>query len=554
MSRSSSFEAIARDTFYQLLQIHPEYAIQLGVPYEGGLPDLSKDSIMREKGLIMLTLERLKEVNIDSLPFPKKLDVLAFNDYLRLRWFFIEKWPIWKMYPEAPEILFNILLYIYLDPDETLSNKIKTIASFLRETPAFLERSKSRIQQPVRIFVDVSLLMLTALKHFIYVLHEEVTRDPQASRIYASNKRDIESGLQSLDKYIEWIQSLREREIYENIMGRELYDELIKTRKIYSGLDDIYRLLKRMLEERRKRVEAAASDVKPGATPKEVLDMIYEKSPSNQLAAISLYERAIADVRRVLIEKKIVTLKDIPVEVMSLPAPASLRLPIFYYYPTVVREGGVEKATVFIKIPEDPNELKLHNAYFVLHRIIQEIFPGKHLIYTSLLSSENIVRQMLDLPEIVDGWSLYADYLMSELGYANSPIDNFIRNLEIYRSILVAYVDIAVNIGEMKYAEASKFLMERGYLTQNEATSSVIQVLISPTSGLSTYLGYRFFLDIRRRMESMAVRELDRRWFHDEILKNAVLPLPYMEIALIRGYSEYLLDRFMKKAFSEKEL
>ena len=554
MSGSGSFDSIVRDTFYQLLQLHPEYTIQLGVPYERTLPDLSRDAISREKGLIMLALERLKEVNVDTLPFDKKLDILAFNDYLRLRWFFIEKWPIWKMYPEAPEILFNILLHVYLDPDETLPNKIKTIASFLKETPLFLEKSKERVQQPVRIFVDVSLLMLTALKHFIYVLSEEVSRDPQASRVYAGCKKDIENGLRSIDKYIEWIQSLREREIYENIMGRELYDELIKIRKIYSGLDDVYRLLKRMLEEGSKRVEAAASDVKPGASPKEEIKMIYEKSPSNQLAAISLYERALADVRRVLIEKKILTLRDIPVEVLPLPAPASLRLPIFYYYPTVMREGGIEKATIFVKISEDPEELKVHNAYFVLHRIIQEVFPGKHVMYTSLLSSNNMVRQMLDLPEVIDGWALYSDYLLGELGYANSPIDNFIRYLQIYRSILLAYIDISVNTGSMKYVEASKFLMERGFLTQNEATSSVIQVLISPTSCLSAYLGYRYLLDIRRRMSSMAVKELDKKWFHDEILKNAFLPLPYLNIALIRGYSEYLLNEVMKHAFIEKEI
>jgi len=551
MSISSSFDGIVRDTFYQLLEIHPEQAINIGLPFEGKLPDLSEDAIMRERGLIYITLEKLRDVDIDTLSFSKKLDFLAFRDYLKLRGFFIDKWPVWKMYPEAPEILYNILLHVYLNPEETLENKVKMIANYLRDTPGFLEKSKTRVKQPVRIFVDVSILMLTSIKHFLYIMFDEISKDSKASKVYSNYKREIENGLEALDHYIEWLQSLREREIYEYVMGKELYNDLIRIRKLYASVDDAYRLLKKMIEDGRKRLEALAAEVKAGASPKDILEMIYEKSPSNPLAAISLYERAITDVRRILIEKKLISLRDVPVDIVPLPAPASLFLPYFYYYPTVVSEKGIEKATIFVKISDDPDELKQHNAYYVLHRVMREVFPGKHLMYIFNLSSNNMVRMMLDLPELYEGWALYSDHVMAEAGYTDTPIDNFIRALDIYRSILIAYIDIAVNIGDMKHTDASKFLMEKGYMTQNEATSSVIQVLLSPSSGLSAYLGYRYLLDIRRRMESLAGKELDEKWFHNEILKNAVLPLPYLEASLLRGYSDYLLDKLYEIASKE---
>jgi len=551
---SASFDAIVRDTFYQLLQIHPEYAIGLGYPYEGMLPDLSLDSISREKGLIMLTLEKLRDVDIDSLPFQKKLDLMAFRDYLRLRWFFLDRWPIWRMYPEAPEILYNIMLYTYLDPDLDFPTKVRKIISYLKETPTFLERSKARIKQPVRIFVDVSLLMITSLKHFLYILLDEISRDRQASRIYTSNKRDFDNGLEAVDKYMEWIQSLREREIYENIMGRELYDELIKIRRLYNSLDEVYRMLKRGIEEWRKKLDVLAQEVKADATPHDILKIIYEKTPSSQLSAVSLYERSLVDVRRVIMEKKPLNLEDIPVEISLLPAPATLRLPIFHYYPKISRDKGVEKAVIYVKISEETEELQLHNPYFVLHRIMREIFPGKHLMFVSAMASGNRVRQMLDLPELMEGWALYADHVMAEYGYTNNPMHNFIRGVEVYRSILLAYVDVAVNIGDLSYTQATKLLMERGFMSKNEATSSVIQVLLSPTSGLSAYIGFRFLNDLRKRMEGLTSRELDLRWFHNTILKNAVLPLPYLEIALVREYSEYLIEKIMEKISREREL
>ena len=204
------------------------------------------------------------------------------------------------------------------------------------------------------------------------------------------------------------------------------------------------------------------------------------------------------------------------------------------------REGGIVK--FYINVSDDVESLKIHNAHHALHRILQYLYPGYHVIYTYSLLSKNYVRMMLDIPEILDGWSKYADYIMGEYGFLNSPKDRFLRYLDLYHSAILAYLDVKVNTGEMDHVSALNYLMDHGYMSKSEALMEILKIVAAPSTALAPYVGFKKILSMRRRMKNLLGRYYNDKWFHNSILKNAILPLAYLESAILYDAAEYMLE------------
>ncbi len=547
MSYIQMFWNVVKETFTKLIKLHPEQSINLGLGVlDKPLPNLSPNSIPIEKGLIQIQLEKLKEINIDSLPIDTKLDFYAFREYLKLRLFFIDEWPLWKMYPEAPEIAFSMMLSVYLSDDIPPKEKMNFIISKLEELPTFLEKSKTRLQVPVQIFIDSGILSSKNLISLIKGIYNDFVSNTDLSKKIISSKFLFDKAVEVLESYITWLQGMRSKEIRDYAMGNKLYEKLLLRRRIYYPLNDLEKNIKKDLENYKTKLMKVCEDIKKKSSPNKILEFISEESPKTSSVALTLYRQGLLEVKRVILEKNILTLPDIEVSIEPVPSMIRDVMPLIFYFPSFQQVGELKGVKVFINISDDPELLKLHNVYFSLHRILRTIFPGYHVIFTKSILERNYVRMLLDLPEVMEGWSLYADYIIGEYGFLDGEKDKFIRLLSLYQNTLLAYLDIKVNTGEMTHLDALNKLIEEGFMDKNEAVAHILKMIISPSISLSPYLGFKGLWSIRESLKNLLGEDYSDKWFHDTLLKYAVLPIDLLKILLVNEASQLLLNKLMK--------
>jgi uncharacterized protein (DUF885 family) len=162
-----------------------------------------------------------------------------------------------------------------------------------------------------------------------------------------------------------------------------------------------------------------------------------------------------------------------------------------------------------------------------------EGFPGHHLqcgIQVALADElSRFQRLMVWYPGSGEGWALYAEHLMGELGYLERP--EYVVGLlssQLFRACRVA-VDIGLHLdlpipddvsfhpgGRWNYDVAFELLTTRALLDKDDAASEVTRYLGWPGQAISYKLGERAILDLRAEAE--AAGGFDPKAFHARVL------------------------------------
>lgn len=171
-----------------------------------------------------------------------------------------------------------------------------------------------------------------------------------------------------------------------------------------------------------------------------------------------------------------------------------------------------------------------------------EGFPGHHLqIATARYHSENLSRFQRLLtwyPGYGEGWGMYAEVLMGELGYLEDPRSYFgMLAKQMYRAARIV-VDIGLHleleipshspIGPGKpwdFETAVEFMRVYGFRTPAQAEAEVLRYLGWPGQAIAYKLGEREILSIREESRQRLGGDFDLRRFHAVVLENGAMRL-----------------------------
>lgn len=169
-----------------------------------------------------------------------------------------------------------------------------------------------------------------------------------------------------------------------------------------------------------------------------------------------------------------------------------------------------------------------------------EGFPGHHLqIGIAMANAESISRgQKLAVfyPGFSEGWALYAERLMGELGYLERPDYEFgMLGKHLYRATRIV-VDIGLHLelsipdhgplfpGEAwTFERAVEYMRRFAFRTDEQAPNEVLRYLGWPGQAISYKLGEREILKVRD--EAMESPDYDAKVFHSRLLEHGSLPL-----------------------------
>lgn len=163
---------------------------------------------------------------------------------------------------------------------------------------------------------------------------------------------------------------------------------------------------------------------------------------------------------------------------------------------------------------------RLHREYRFL--TAHETFPGHHLLDSIRRRLENPVRRQIESPLFYEGWAYYAESLLTDYGYVNSPMEYLVDyKRRLWRSAR-CQIDVGIPSGKLDRQDALNLLMMTGF-TKEESIRQIDRFQLNPGYQLCYSLG---------RYEILKLKEscgMDREQFHTFLLEGGELPFHLIE-------------------------
>ncbi|AIZ64416.1 hypothetical protein PK28_13340 [Hymenobacter sp. DG25B] len=162
---------------------------------------------------------------------------------------------------------------------------------------------------------------------------------------------------------------------------------------------------------------------------------------------------------------------------------------------------------------------------------LHEAIPGHH--YQISLQQENTslpkFRRFAWYGAMGEGWALYTESLGKELGLYTNPYQ-YMGALgdEMHRAIRLV-VDVGMHTKNMTREQAIKYMMENEAISEDGATAEIERYMAIPGQALSYKVGALKIRELRTKYEQQLGAKFSLSNFHDELLKDGVMPLAVLE-------------------------
>jgi uncharacterized protein (DUF885 family) len=302
------------------------------------------------------------------------------------------------------------------------------------------------------------------------------------------------------------------------------------------GWSEVHRLMTEM--------KATAAEIDPDRTIEEVITLL-DTDPERSAPDHRSFAEFVQSIQDRAVEQLDGSAFDVPSEIRQVTvniAPPGGSLGAWYHGPSedFSRPGSIwyapgERARI-------PYWQEVSTAY-------HEGFPGHHLqVGFAELQREKLSRfhrQFIWYSGAGEGWALYAERLMDELGYFENPEYRLgLQASQLFRSTRVV-VDIGTQLGKTipadaplhpgvawDYEVAVDYMEKIGLQARDMAESEVKRYLGWPAQAISYKVGEREILGLREEANARSGGALDTKVFHRKVLEAGAIRLDHLREAL----------------------
>ena len=298
------------------------------------------------------------------------------------------------------------------------------------------------------------------------------------------------------------------------------------------GWSEVHRLLQEM--------KATAADIDPDRSIEEVIELL-DTDPERSAPDHQAFAEFVQQVQDRAVSQLDGSAFDVPDPIRHVTvniAPPGGSLGAWYHAPSedFSRPGSIWYA------PGDrvriPYWQEVTTAY-------HEGFPGHHLqVGVAQIQKEKLSRfhrMFIWYSGAGEGWALYAERLMDELGYFENPEYRLgLLASQLFRSTRVV-VDIGTHLGKRipdhaplhagemwDYGRAVDYIEKITFQARDMSESEVMRYLGWPGQAISYKVGEREILAMRERALAASNGNFDQRGFHRRLLDAGAIRLDHL--------------------------
>ena len=410
------------------------------------------------------------------------------------------------------------------DPDD----RLQALAERLEQAPAALEAAIANLDGALTppVYVVVAGETATAGATFVRAVLPSLAPEGSAGKraLTGAGKRAGDA----LDRYAAWLRDdLMRRARGSFAIGRDAFDTLLRDKEL---LDHDAVSLKRWGEELYRETEGrlvAAARVLGDADWRASVARLREDHPAeNELVAT--YRQEMERSREATIAAGIVTLPDgESLVVEAMPDFARPTLPYAaYVQPAPFATERIGRFWVTLPDPAEPaairhERLTGHPRKGIPVIACHEGYPGHHVQLSIAANATSPARKAFRSNVLIEGWGLYVEELMTEVGHLDDPETRLLRLKDLLWRAARVIVDVGLCTGELSFEQAVAFLVDGPKLERPNAVAECRRYTLNPLQPSAYALGRAAILDLRERASRAG---LDRRAFHDRLLATGSLP------------------------------
>lgn len=422
--------------------------------------------------------------------------------------------------------IFQMTARDYAPADERARN----VLARLDKIPAVVEAAKQNLLNPPKVWTEIAIEQAGAAKAFF---------DQQRGFLLGAlpdDKARVEASLQrataAYDDYRRYlVKEVLPRSNGGFAAGRELFEYLLANDDFLDqGADEILAVGKKVFADTSAKMTEVARRIDPKAKSWwEVTAKLKAKHPSAD-ELLPAYKKEVARARAFLVEKDAVGFPPgDDLDVIETPPFMRSTITAAYDQPppfdTKVTKGFFFVTPVDKSLsPKKQEEMLRENDWAdIVDTSVHEAYPGHHLQLSFARRSPSLVRRALDRSIFSEGWALYSEELMAELGYYDDPQRLIQLEWALVRAARII-VDVGLHVGGMTFEQAVKVLTDEVHLEKQLAVSEVKRYTQEPTQPSAYILGRQAILELRDRARTRNGAKFSLKTFHTDLLTRGTVP------------------------------
>jgi uncharacterized protein (DUF885 family) len=157
---------------------------------------------------------------------------------------------------------------------------------------------------------------------------------------------------------------------------------------------------------------------------------------------------------------------------------------------------------------------------------VHEAYPGHHLQLSFARRHSSLIRRVAGASIFAEGWGLYSEELMAELGYYDDEERLMQLDWALVRAVRVV-VDVGLHTKGMTFEQAVAMLTDVAHLGPDLATGEVKRYTLEPTQPLSYMVGREMIFRLRERYRARTEKagaSFSLKRFHADLLSHGTIP------------------------------
>ncbi len=531
----AQFEATVAGFFEEFIRRHPVEATSFGIhAYDEKLPEASRAAIKGTADLTRGFRERVAAVDPNTLTPSGRVDREVALTVADLALFDLEERRMAERASEAAETLGSALYLLVARDFAPLPERMRAVAARLEAAPRFLTESRALVTRPVRLWNQIALDAAAELPRLLRTI-VQTAREKLADRsLLARVGRAADGAEQALRGYSAWLRDdVIPKGSSDVQLGPGPFERLLRLRRLGLSADQILALGERSLAELTERRVALAAKIRPAASVDEVLREVKSRHPGTFAEALEAYREAVREARAFVIERDVASVpRDETLLVEETPGYLRHIIPFAAYVPP--GKYDARQVGIYLVTPDDggPGGLLEHSFGAIANTSVHEGYPGHHLQLLWANRHPSVIRLLANGTEFIEGWGLYVEELMSEVGFRTSLENQLIMvNDLLWRAVRIV-LDVKLATGMIGVDEAVNALVEVTGMDRGAATAEVKRYTLTPGQPLSYLLGKHLLLELREEAKRRLGPKFTMRGFHDALLRAGSLPIAFMRDAL----------------------
>jgi uncharacterized protein (DUF885 family) len=206
------------------------------------------------------------------------------------------------------------------------------------------------------------------------------------------------------------------------------------------------------------------------------------------------------------------------------PTPEFLRGFMGYaaYYPAGPFDA-YQQGYFWVTPPPDEAGLRDHSWAMIPAVAAHEGYPGHHLQMTSVNRLHSVTRRTLRSTLMIEGWGLYTEQLMHDVGYYDDNARLAQLSMRLLRALRIV-LDMELQAGVLTYQAAVERAVSVGRLEESTARSEVARYTMTPTQPCSYLVGALELEHLRATTQARLGDAFRLRRFHDRVLSYGHMP------------------------------